>query len=142
MAGMAPCGYYKARILRIELGDDADNVRVDTSRHRVLVGYGEGTLAIIDPVSRSKTADLRLNAHPDSFQIDETGSQVFVNVPDAGEIEIVDLAAEGDRSNPGAEQAMLNVESYERLARATVKPTCSADGSRKSSAANGTRNFS
>jgi len=101
MAGMAPCGYYKARILRIELGDDADNVRVDTSRHRVLVGYGKGTLAIIDPVSRSKTADLRLNAHPDSFQIDETGSQVFVNVPDAGEIEIVDLAAEGEIQSRG-----------------------------------------
>ena len=27
---------------RIELGDDADNVRVDMPRHRVLVGYGKG----------------------------------------------------------------------------------------------------
>jgi DNA-binding beta-propeller fold protein YncE len=29
---------------RIELGDDADNVRVDAARDRVLVGYGKGAL--------------------------------------------------------------------------------------------------
>ena len=35
---------------RIELGDDADNVRVDSAHNRVLVGYGKGALAVIDPV--------------------------------------------------------------------------------------------
>ena len=78
---------------RIELGDDADNVRVDTARHRVLVGYGKGALAVIDPVSLSKIADIRLKAHPEGFQIDDTGTQVFVNVPDAREISVVDVAA-------------------------------------------------
>jgi DNA-binding beta-propeller fold protein YncE len=39
---------------RIELGDDADNVRVDTARERALVGYGKGALALIDPISLSK----------------------------------------------------------------------------------------
>ena len=73
---LAPIGH-------IELGDDADNVRVDAARKRVLVGYGKGALAAIDPVSLSKTADIRLKAHPEGFQIDETGTQVFVNVPDA-----------------------------------------------------------
>jgi hypothetical protein len=72
-----------APIGRIGLGDDADNIRVDTARKRVLVGYGKGALAVIDPVSLSKTADIRLKAHPEGFQIDETGTQVFVNVPDA-----------------------------------------------------------
>jgi DNA-binding beta-propeller fold protein YncE len=89
-----------APVGRIELGDDADNVRVDAQRNRVLVGYGKGALAVIDPATRTKTADLRLKAHPESFQIDETGTQVFVNVPDARDIEIVDLAAEGYRSWP------------------------------------------
>jgi DNA-binding beta-propeller fold protein YncE len=32
---------------RIELGDDADNIRVDQARRRVLVGYGKG--AIVPP---------------------------------------------------------------------------------------------
>jgi YVTN family beta-propeller protein len=74
---------------RIDLGDDADNVRIDAARKRVLVGYGAGALAIIDPASRAKIGDIRLKAHPESFQID--GDRVFVNVPDARLIEVVDL---------------------------------------------------
>jgi YVTN family beta-propeller protein len=89
-----------APIGRIELGNDADNVRVDTQRNRVLVGYGNGALAVIDPATRTKAADIRLNGHPESFQIDETGTMVFVNVPDAREIEVADLASEGTRSLP------------------------------------------
>jgi DNA-binding beta-propeller fold protein YncE len=85
---------------RIELGDDADNVRVDTARKRVLVGYGKGALAVIDPASLTKTADIHLAAHPEGFQIDETGTQVFVNVPDAREIGVVDLATGSTRSLP------------------------------------------
>jgi len=85
---------------RIELGDDADNVRVDTARSRVLVGYGKGALAGIDPVSLSKIADIHLKAHPEGFQIDETATQVFVNVPDAHEISVVDLATGSTQSLP------------------------------------------
>src|SRR5436853_3535831 len=85
---------------RIELGDDADNVRVDAARNRVFVGYGKGALAVIDPASQTKTADIRLKGHPEGFQIDETGTQVFVNVPDARDIEVVDLAAGSARSVP------------------------------------------
>ncbi len=53
-----------APIGRIELGEDADNVRVDTQRNRVLVGYGKGALAVIDPATRTKAADIRLKGHP------------------------------------------------------------------------------
>jgi DNA-binding beta-propeller fold protein YncE len=84
----------------IELGDDADNVRLDTVHKRVLVGYGKGALAVIDPVGLSKIADIRLRAHPEGFQIDETGTQVFVNVPDAREISVADLAGGTARSLP------------------------------------------
>ena len=89
-----------APIGRIELGEDADNVRLDAQRNRVLVGYGKGALAVIDPATRTKAADIRLKGHPESFQIDETGSKVFVNVPDAHDIEVVDLASEANRSLP------------------------------------------
>jgi hypothetical protein len=89
-----------AAIGRIELGDDADNVRVDSARNRVLVGYGKGALAVIDPVSLSKIADIRLKAHPEGFQIEETGTQVFVNVPAAREIGVVDLATGSTLSLP------------------------------------------
>jgi hypothetical protein len=78
---------------RIELGEDADNVRVETAAHRVIVGYGGGAMAVIDPVSRMKSGDIRLPAHPEGFQID--GNRAFVNVPDAGLIEVVDLTKGG-----------------------------------------------
>src|ERR1041385_3011675 len=93
---------------RIDLGEDADNVRIDTAQNRVLVGYGKGALAVIDPKSRKKISDIRLKAHPESFQIDDSTSRAFVNVPDAGEIAVVDLAkgevigampTQGHRSN-------------------------------------------
>ena len=90
---------------RIELGDDADNVRVDDAHRRVLVGYGSGALAVIDPATRSKVGDIRLKGHPESFRIDETGTQVFVNVPDAREITVVDLAARESQSLPTPEAA-------------------------------------
>ena len=89
-----------APIGRIELGEDADNVRVDPQRNRVLVGYGNGALAVIDPATRTKAADIRLKGHPEGFQIDETGTKVFVNVPDARDIEIADLVSDTNRSLP------------------------------------------
>jgi DNA-binding beta-propeller fold protein YncE len=90
---LAPAG-------RIELGDDADNVRIDAARRRVLVGYGKGALAVIDPAARTRAGDIRLKGHPESFQIDESGARAFVNVPDAREIAVVDLAAAGAKSLP------------------------------------------
>jgi DNA-binding beta-propeller fold protein YncE len=71
---------------RIELGADADNIRIDPWRNRIVVGYGKGALAVVDPASRRKTGDMALDGHPESFQFDETGSRIFVNVPSASEI--------------------------------------------------------
>jgi DNA-binding beta-propeller fold protein YncE len=93
---------------RLDLGEDADNVRVDGARNRVFVGYGKGALAVIDPKSRARVGDIRLKAHPESFQIEDNGERAFVNAPDAREIQIVDLAkgeatgaltTQGHRSN-------------------------------------------
>jgi DNA-binding beta-propeller fold protein YncE len=78
---------------RIELGDDADNIRVDPQANRVLVGYGKGGIAVIDPSSRAKTADIALKAHPEGFQIDRSSGRVFVNLPDVNQIAVVDIAA-------------------------------------------------
>jgi DNA-binding beta-propeller fold protein YncE len=77
---------------RIELGDDADNVRVDTA-NRIIVGYGSGALGIIDPANRSKIADIRLSAHPESFQLDPASNRIYVNLPNRRAIAIVDREA-------------------------------------------------
>src|SRR5262245_65618951 len=39
-----------------DLGDDADNIRIDPVSGHVFVGYGDGALAIIDPATNGKLA--------------------------------------------------------------------------------------
>ena len=78
---------------RIDLGDDADNVRVDSASNRVFVGYGSGALAVIDPATNRKVADISLQAHPESFQLARSDRRIFVNVPKAREIAVVDRFA-------------------------------------------------
>ena len=85
-ADLAPAG-------AIALGSDADDIRIDPRRGNIVVGYGSGGLAIIDPGTRSKIGDIRLAAHPEAFEIDAASGRAFVNLPDAKEIAVADLAA-------------------------------------------------
>ncbi len=75
---------------RIDLGDDADNIRVDPDANRVYVGYGSGALALIDPQAARKVADIPLHAHPESFQLDRKGNRIYVNLPDSRAIAVAD----------------------------------------------------
>ena len=77
---------------RIDLGDDADNVRVDSEANQVFVGYGKGALAVLDPAS-AKIVEIALKGHPESFQLDPATARIFVNVPDAAEVAVVDRKA-------------------------------------------------
>jgi len=74
----------------IDLKDDADNVRYDPAARRFWVGYGDGALAAIDPVSAKQLADIKLDGHPESFQLQAKGPRIFVNVPKAGHVAVVD----------------------------------------------------
>jgi hypothetical protein len=78
---------------RVDLGDDADNIRIDLVSGHVFVGYGNGALAIIDPATNGKIADIPLHAHPESFQLARSDRRIFVNVPKAREIAVVDRFA-------------------------------------------------
>lgn len=77
---------------RINLGEDADNVRVDVPANRVIVGYGHGALAMIAPGVRKKIGDIALKAHPESFQLDRDANRAFVNDPTNRAIAVIDLA--------------------------------------------------
>ena len=76
---------------RINLGDNADNVRI--SRGQVFVGYGSGAIAVIDPSSKKITATILLKAHPEGFQIDRNRGKVYANAPGRQEIAVLDLQA-------------------------------------------------
>jgi len=77
------------QIATVELNDDADNVRYDAASGRFWVGYGDGGLAEIDPESGKQTANLKLDAHPESFQLENKGKRIFVNVPNAGHVAVI-----------------------------------------------------
>ena len=77
---------------RIDLGEDADNIRVDAGANRVFVGYGNGALAVIDTTTNTKIADMPLPVHPESFQLARSDRHVFVNLPKARSIAVFDRA--------------------------------------------------
>lgn len=79
-----------AATAKMQLGKDADNVRVNADSKLVYVGYGAGALAVIDPSSRAKIKDIVLPAHPEGFQISGDTMQVFVNLPDVQSIAVID----------------------------------------------------
>ena len=77
----------------VALGDDSDNVRYDSAAKRLYVGFGGGALAAVDPVTAGVIGRVNLPGHPESFQLEKSGTRIFVNVPTAGQIAVVDRAA-------------------------------------------------
>jgi DNA-binding beta-propeller fold protein YncE len=75
----------------VRLGDDADNVRYDAGARRLYVGYGDGALAALDADGRM-LGEVKLPGHPESFQLEAPGSRIFVNVPAANQIVVIDRA--------------------------------------------------
>jgi DNA-binding beta-propeller fold protein YncE len=88
----------------VTLDLDADNVRYDARGKHIVVGFGGekflagkvtrpgggGALEVLDLMGK-KIAEIPTDAHPESFQLEKTGTRVFVNVPDKQEVEVADL---------------------------------------------------
>jgi len=74
----------------VKFDDDADNLRYDAAAKRIYVGHGRGALGVIDVASDEIVADIRLKAHPESFQLEQSGARIFVNLPGAHHIAVVD----------------------------------------------------
>jgi DNA-binding beta-propeller fold protein YncE len=85
----------------VKFSDDADNIRYDSRSRSVIVGYGgekalrgrpqgAGALGILDP-SGKLVREIGVDAHPESFQLEKTGTRVFVNVPDKQEVQVADF---------------------------------------------------
>jgi DNA-binding beta-propeller fold protein YncE len=85
----------------VKFPDDADNIRYDARSKSIVVGYagakalrnraeGTGGLGFIDAGGK-KTGEIVVDAHPESFQLERTGTRLFVNVPDKQEIEVINV---------------------------------------------------
>jgi DNA-binding beta-propeller fold protein YncE/protein-tyrosine-phosphatase len=77
----------------VKLGDDSDNVRYDAVAQRLYVGFGSGALATVGPSDMKALGQVKLPGHPESFQPERSGPRVFVNVPTADQIAVVDRSA-------------------------------------------------
>jgi YVTN family beta-propeller protein len=80
------------RVKSVKFSDDADNVRYDAAAGHVYVGYGDGALGAIDAASGERRGDIKLDGHPESFQLEKSGPRIFVNIPTAQKITVVDRA--------------------------------------------------
>jgi DNA-binding beta-propeller fold protein YncE len=69
---------------------DADNLRYDAKLDRVLVGYGDGGIGVINPVTGVLSVSIPLKGHPESFQLEQDGQYLFANVPGAQHIAVID----------------------------------------------------
>lgn len=75
----------------VRLGDDADDARLDPGSGDIVIGFGSGGLAIIDPAKAAIVRTIPLPAHPEGFQL--AGNRAFVNVPDADQIDVVNVTS-------------------------------------------------
>src|ERR1700730_16203478 len=94
-AGNGDCYFYNAhsfeKLATIHLSSDADDIRYDSAEKKIYVGYGKGGIAIIDADTHKQMGDVKLPAHPESFQIDKKLNLLFVNLPDAHMVGVIDL---------------------------------------------------
>lgn len=89
-AGDGTCRIFDGssyRLLRvIHFSSDADDARYDARTRRVYVGYGDGGLAVIDPAHATLAETIKLPVHPEAFEVGPSGTDVYVNLPSAGNI--------------------------------------------------------
>jgi DNA-binding beta-propeller fold protein YncE len=81
-----------ASVTVIKFEDDADNVRYDPTAKLIYVGYGSGALGIVDAAKNIVVGNIPLEGHPESFQLEQNGTRVFINVPGAHTITVADRA--------------------------------------------------
>jgi DNA-binding beta-propeller fold protein YncE len=82
-----------APVARVPIPEDGDNVRLEGANGRIWVGAGahsSSALVAIDPANGKVTDKIGLAGHPESFQLEQQGSRIYVNVPTALRIQVVD----------------------------------------------------
>ncbi len=93
--GNGDCVFFDAttfaNVATVHLAGDADNIRYDAVVRKMYVGYGNGGMALIDLVAHKQIGNVKLSAHPESFQLDKKNNRLYVNLPDDHSIAVIDL---------------------------------------------------
>jgi WD40 repeat protein len=81
-------------ITSVDFEGGADNLRYDAANKRVYVGCGDneknGAIGTIDALTNERLdATYKLGGEPESFQVEKSGPNIYVNVPDLKQIVVV-----------------------------------------------------
>lgn len=83
-------GKSLARTDSVVLEDDADNVRYDAATKRAFVGFGNGGICEIELANGKRVRSIELQAHPEGFVLEGNGRRIFVNVPSAHHVAVIE----------------------------------------------------
>src|SRR5437773_8307780 len=78
------------QISELNFEDDADNVRYDDATRKIYVGFGSGGIAVVNGPDDKQVGSIKLSAHPEAFELEKQGKRIFVNVPNARQIAVID----------------------------------------------------
>lgn len=113
----------------VKFSDDADQLRYDPVAKRVYVGYGDGdesAIGVFDATTDKKLEDFKLSAHPESFQLEEHGPRIFVNLASISQIAVIDRETRRMQiwklQEAGTNFPMALDEAHRRLFVAARKP--------------------
>jgi DNA-binding beta-propeller fold protein YncE len=85
---------YDAKSLQpvgeLNLKDDADNVRYDDAAKKIYVGFGSGGIAIVNASDGKQVSSIELSGYPEAFELEKNGRRIFVNVPNARHVAVID----------------------------------------------------
>src|SRR5262249_31156763 len=105
---------------------DADNLRYEQDTGQVYAGYGSA-VAVIDAATSKLVRQIKLQGHPESFQLETKAARLFVNAPAAEQIAVIDrkkgsMVATWTLSDLKANFPMALDEPDHRLFVATRRP--------------------
>lgn len=81
-------------ITTVDFPGGADNLRYDAATKRVYVGCGDdertGAIAMIDAMTNQRLdEEYKLGGEPESFQLEKSGPNIYVNLPDLKQIAVI-----------------------------------------------------
>lgn len=81
-------------ITSIDYNADVDNLRYDAASKRVYVGYGDdekAAIGMVDATTNQRLDDVyKLDTHPESYQLEKSGPNIYVNLMDLKQIGVID----------------------------------------------------
>jgi DNA-binding beta-propeller fold protein YncE len=79
-----------APLKSIKFADDADNVRYNPRTHLVYIAHAEKSIGVVDARTFTQKADIKLPGAVESFQMEQARPRLYANVPETGEVAVVD----------------------------------------------------